>query len=87
MKLRNPNTFLGEIDTFDPRALAGHGLREDAATAAHIEHVLARERMEAIDPSQTKRVDLMKGFEFAGRIPPAACKGAELLEFGGIGVG
>ncbi len=40
---RDLERALGEVDAGHDRALRGHGLGEDAAAAAHVEHALARE--------------------------------------------
>ena len=77
---------LRQIDAGDHRALARRGLGEDAAAAADVEHRLAGELRDAVDPRQAQRVDLVQRTEFAGRVPPAVRELAELLQLGRIGV-
>jgi hypothetical protein len=56
-----------------------HGLGQDAAAATHVEHALALERGELVDPLQAQGVDLVQWPELALRIPPAV---GEITEFG-----
>ena len=59
---------------------------EDAAAAADVEHALARERREAVDPGEAQRIELVQRPELALRVPPAVRELAELRELGRIGV-
>src|SRR6185436_8202059 len=70
----------------DARAAARHALGENAAAAADVEHVLARERRVALDPFQAQRIDLVQRPELALRVPPARGEAAEFLELGGVRV-
>ncbi|MNL56290.1 hypothetical protein D3C87_1797740 [compost metagenome] len=79
--------LVGQVDAGDVRAAPGHRLRQDAAAATHIQHFLAGEAAGALlNPFQPQRIDGMQGLEFAFRVPPAAGQGAELVQFGLVGV-
>src|SRR6185369_5788106 len=67
-------------------AAARHRLGEDAAAAAHVDHLLARQPREAVDPVQAQRVDVVQRLEFARRVPPAMRELAEFVELGLVGV-
>src|ERR1700693_5824909 len=68
-----------QVDAGDARAALRHGLGQDAAAAADVEHALAGERRMAVDPLQAQRIDLVQRPELALRVPPAV---RELVEFG-----
>ena len=71
------------------RAAAGQGLGEDAAAAAHVHDVQAREAATGLldDPAQPQRVDVVQGLEFAVGVPPARGENLELVQFGLVDVG
>jgi hypothetical protein len=62
-------------------ARARHRLGQDAAPAAHVEHRLAAQAGQFVDPAQAQRVDLVQRPELAVRVPPAVGKVTELGEF------
>ena len=63
--------FFGHVDAGGLRGFAGKGFAEDAAAAAHVEHVFAGQPAAMFaDETQSQRVDFMKGFKFALGIPP-----------------
>ena len=86
MQLRDLERLFGEVDARHRGAQPRHRLGEDAAAAAHVEHALARERREAVDPGEAQRVELVQRPELALRVPPAVRELAEFGELGGIGV-
>jgi hypothetical protein len=56
-----------------------HCLAEQAATAAHIQHVFAFDVGVLVNPASAQRIDVVERFEFAVGVPPT---GRQLLEFG-----
>ena len=71
----------GEIDAQHHGATPRHRVSRDAAATAHIEDLLARECRQLVDPVEPQRVDLMKRFELAVRVPPAVGQFTEFREF------
>src|SRR5690606_32855993 len=74
------------VDAGDGGASASHGLAEDAAAAAHVQHLLAGQADALIDPVDPQRVDLVQRLELAFHVPPAVGEGFELGDFGAIDV-
>ena len=70
------------------RPPAGHALGEDAATAADVEHALAKQAAALVgDPVKAHRVDLMQRLEFALHVPPAGGDGFKFGDFCQIDIG
>ncbi|EHP42010.1 hypothetical protein OR16_16702, partial [Cupriavidus basilensis OR16] len=65
---------------------ARHALRQDATTAANVDHVLALDVGDAIDPAEPQGIELVQRLELTLRIPPAMGQLAELVDFARIGV-
>ena len=59
---------------------------KDAAAAAHIEHGLALDARQAVDPVEPQRVDLVQRTELALGVPPAVGQVTELGQFLRIGI-
>ena len=70
-----------QVDAQHLGAAPRHRIGQDAAAAADVEHALARQRRDALDPVQAQRIDLVQRPEFAVRVPPAMGQLAELGEF------
>ena len=86
MQLRDLERFFGEVDTGYISTAHRHAFRQNAAAATDIEHAFALDADQFVDVIQAQRVDLVQGFEFAVRIPPACGQRTELGEFGRIDV-
>ncbi|MNT71263.1 hypothetical protein D3C72_2097300 [compost metagenome] len=87
MQACNLQGFFSQIDAGHLGAAAGHRFGQDAAAAAHVQHLLPAKAARAfLDPFQPKRVDGVQRLELAFRVPPPAGQGAELVEFGLVGV-
>ena len=69
MQLRHLQRLGRQVDAEHVGAAARHRLGEDAAAAADVEHALAAQAGEAVDPVQPQRVDLVQRPEFARRCP------------------
>ena len=78
---------LGHVDGCDRGALARHGLRQDPAAAADVEHALPCEPDALVDVMQACRVDVVEWLEVALGIPPAIRQGLEASDLGGVNVG
>ena len=84
---RDLDGLLGQVDAGDLCAPVRHGLGEDSAAAAHVEHALAGEPADQpLDVPEAQRIDLVQRAELARRVPPAVGQGAELGELRGIDV-
>jgi hypothetical protein len=81
MQLGDLQRFGRQVDAQHLRAAARHRIRQDAAAATDIEHALAGQRHERLDPGQAQRVDLVQRAELAFRIPPPVGQFAEFGEF------
>jgi len=86
MQLRHAQRLGGEVDTRNTRTAARHGLGQNAATAAHVQHLLARQGGDAVDPRQAQRIDLMQGAKLALGIPPAVGQLGEFFQLGWVGI-
>jgi hypothetical protein len=87
MKLGDAQRLLRKVDPGHARPAPCHGLGEDAAAAADVEH---RARLEARmpgDPFQAQRIDVVQRPELAFRVPPAVGEVAEFFDFGRVDVG
>ena len=74
--------FEAHIQTGDRRAFARHALRQDAAAAADIKHLLTEQAAGTLrDIVQTQRVNAMQRFELTFEIPPA---GRHRFKFGNL---
>ena len=69
------------VDTGHFRAGLRHGLGENAAAAANIQHFLAAEVDELANPVEPQRIDLVQRPEFAIGVPPA---GRECVKLGDL---
>ena len=77
----------GQVDAQHLRPFAGHGIGQNASTAAHVDYPLSCQVDQAMDPLQTQRIDLVQGAKFAFRVPPAMGQIGKLGQFGRIDVG
>ena len=77
---------LAHVDAGHLGAALGHGLSQNAATAANVQHLLAGQAGAFVDPVGTQRVDLVQRFELAVTVPPAACQRLEFGDFSAINV-
>ena len=87
MQVGYAQRFAGEVDAFGLGPEFGHRFGEDAAAAADVEHFLARKLGMAVDPLEPDRVQVVQGFEFGLRIPPAMREFTEFLQFMRVGIG
>jgi hypothetical protein len=76
--------LLRQVDAADGGAGAGHRFGQDAAAAADVEHLLAGQRRQLVDPLQAQRVDLVQRPEFGIRVPPAVGEFGKFGDFGGV---
>src|SRR5690606_26269716 len=65
---------LAHVDAGNGGASASHGLAEDAAAAAHVQHLLAGQADALIDPVDPPRADLVQPLALAFHVPPAVRK-------------
>ncbi|MNW00863.1 hypothetical protein D3C71_1964130 [compost metagenome] len=87
MQASHLERFVRQVDTGHVRATARHRFRQDAAAAPDVQHLFAGKAARAfLNPFQPQRIDGMQGLEFAFRVPPPAGQGAELVQFGLVGV-
>ena len=86
VQLRHFQGFVGQVDAQHVGTPSGHGFGQDATTAAHIDHVLALDGCELIDPVQAQRVDLVQGAKFTLWIPPLVGQVTEFGEFLGVSI-
>jgi hypothetical protein len=61
MELGNFQGFAGQIYAQNIGTFAGHGVRQDAAAAAHVQNAAPFEGNLAFNPAQAQRVDLVQG--------------------------
>ena len=64
-----------------------HGIAQNAAATAYIQHLFALERCQGLYPIQSKGIDLVQGPKFTVDIPPTVGKFGEFGEFGGVDIG
>ncbi|MNM52751.1 hypothetical protein D3C81_638390 [compost metagenome] len=84
----DPEGLLAHVDAGHLGAASGHALGEDAATAADVEHALAKQTAALLgDPVKAHRIDLMQGFELALHVPPAGGDGFKFGDFCQIDIG
>jgi hypothetical protein len=86
VQLGDLERLVREVDAADGVARAGHRLGEDAAAAADVEHLLAGERRQPVDPFQAQRIDLVQRLELGVRVPPAVGEFGKFGDFGGVNV-
>jgi hypothetical protein len=86
VQLGHLQRFFGKINAGHLGAAGGHGLGEDAAAAADIEHHLPVQRRDAVNMFKPQRIDFVQGPEFAVAIPPAVGEFAKLVELGRVGI-
>ncbi|MNT63365.1 hypothetical protein D3C72_2011740 [compost metagenome] len=73
-----------EVDAQHVGALARHRIGQDAAAAADIDHALARNRRNTVNPFQPQWIDFVQRAEFALQIPPPVCEFRKLGQFGRV---
>jgi hypothetical protein len=86
MQARHAQRLGGQVDARHVRRLARHRFGQDAAAAADVEHRLAAQAGQFVDPVQAQRVDLVQRAELAVRVPPAVGQITELGKFLGVDV-
>ena len=86
VQLRHAQRLGGQVDAQHLGAAPRHRIGQDAAAAADVEHPLAAQADQGVDPVQAQRVDLVQRPELAFRVPPAVGQVAELGQFCRIGV-
>ena len=59
MQLGHFERLGSQVNAQGLRACTGHGVSQDPATAAHVQHFLAFQGRDAVDPIQTQGVDLV----------------------------
>src|SRR6185436_891910 len=84
VQLRDPEGFFRKVDAGHIGAEARHRLAQDSAAAADVEHALAGEMRQAVDPAQAQWIELVQRPEFALRVPPAVRELAEFRELGRV---
>ena len=75
-----------QVDASDMRRTARHRLGEDAAAAAHVQHLPAVQRRQRFDPLEPQRVDCVQRPELAARIPPSVGHFTEFRQFARVDV-
>ena len=84
MQLRDLERFFRKVDSRHRCAQPRHRFREDAAAAADVEHALAGQLRQPVDPGEAQRVEIVQRAELALRIPPAVRELAEFRELGRV---
>src|SRR5258706_897538 len=80
MQLSDLERLLRKVDAGDCGAQPRHRFGEDAAAAADVEHPLAGELREAVDPAEAQGIERMQRQELALRVPPAVRQLAEFRQ-------
>ena len=86
MQLRHLERLVGQVDAQHLRAAPRHRIGQDAAAAAHVQHLAPGDRRNAFDPLQPQRIDFVQRAKFAFQIPPAVGQFGEFGQFGRIGI-
>ena len=69
------------VDARDRTSQGGHGLGEDPAAAADVEHPLPGERRARVDVADPQAVDVVQGLERPPAVPPDRRQRLELGQF------
>ena len=86
--LRLQRVQLGDLERFFCQVYAqhvgtaaSHGIRQNAAAAAHVQNTLPVQWASTVDPVESQWIDLMQRGKLALKVPPLVCQGGKLRQF------